>query len=102
MGLETLKQVAKWIKEKFHAEKVILFGSFLSMGEKAQDIDLLVIMKTNLKPYKQTSLIRMAMDKEFGVFSSMDIIVRTPEQVEERLKLGDYFIKSILSEGMAL
>ena len=32
----------------------------------------------------------------------MDVIVRTPEEVEARLELGDFFIKEILDKGKVL
>jgi len=32
----------------------------------------------------------------------MDVIVRTPHQVETRLAMGDFFIKEILDRGKVL
>ncbi len=59
-------------------------------------------MDTDLKPYKQASLIRLYLDKEFGVNHPMDIILRTPETIEKRVELGDFFIREIISKGISL
>jgi len=32
----------------------------------------------------------------------MDILVRTPEEVKQRLAIGDFFVKDILSRGKVL
>ena len=47
------------IREKFEPQRIILFGSHANgVPTKGSDIDLLIVMNTNLKPYKQSSLIR--------------------------------------------
>ena len=98
-----VQSLAQKIKEKFNPQKVILFGSHANGAPaKGSDIDLLIIMNTNLKPYKQASLIRMFLDDIFGVNYPIDIIVRTPESIERRIKEGDFFIKSVLEEGASL
>jgi len=35
-------------------------------------------------------------------FLAMDILVRTPEEVKQRLAIGDFFVKDILSRGKVL
>jgi len=32
----------------------------------------------------------------------MDILVRTPDEIEQRIKIADYFIKRILTKGRVL
>ena len=71
----------------------------LSVFLKNSDVDLLVIMETNIPVRKQAFLIR----RETKETIPIDIIVRTPKkQVEERIKLGDFFIKQILQKGVTL
>ncbi|NMG83523.1 MAG: nucleotidyltransferase domain-containing protein [Methanosarcinales archaeon] len=98
-----IKEVGELVKKEFDVEEVILFGSFAS-GKPSQssDLDILVIMDTKLKPYKQSALIRMQLDKKLGVKVPIDLIVRTPQQINERLNLGDFFIKNILTNGVHL
>ena len=95
--------IARLVKSEFKAKEVILFGSFThGKPSSSSDIDILVIMETKLKPYKQASLIRMRLDENLGVEFPMDLIVRTPEQIMKRLKLGDFFLKNILDNGIRL
>jgi len=95
-----IQAIAQTIKEKFSPRRVILFGSY-GYGvpaTKGSDIDLFVIMNTSLPVKKQAFLIR----RELTSAIPLDVIVRTPEQVEERLRLGDFFIKKIMEQGIEL
>ena len=98
-----IKEIGNLIKKEFIAKEAILFGSF-AKGECTEnsDIDILVIMETKLKPYKQASLIRMRLDEKLGVKYPIDLIVRTPQQIKRRLALGDFFLKSVLAKGIRL
>jgi hypothetical protein len=62
------------------------------------DVDLLVIMRTSLKPTEQAVRICQAIEYYFG----LDLIVRTPEMLERRLALGDSFLAEIMSRGKVL
>jgi predicted nucleotidyltransferase len=75
-----IRTLVKQIGRLFRPEKVILFGSY-AYGRPTQDsdVDLLVIMKTRLRPIEQAVSIRQAVDGPFP----MDLMVRTPEQIEE-------------------
>lgn len=98
-----LSKVADFIKEKFGAEKIILFGSY-AYGNPAKDsdIDLLVIMETEERFPVEGANIKIAVRKNFGFFKPMDIIVRTPRYIKERLKENDFFLKEIISKGVEL
>jgi predicted nucleotidyltransferase len=98
-----IRDIANLIKKKFKAKEVILFGSLAwKKNSTYSDLDILVIMETKLKPYKQAALIRMYLDGELGIEVPMDLIVRTPRQIKERLKLGDFFIRKVVSKGIHL
>ena len=100
--IDTYSEIQKFVQElvlKFNPEKVILFGSFAySKPSKSSDVDLLVIMKTNLRPIEQEVAIRKAISRNFP----LDLIVFTPSQLREREKMGDFFIKTILEKGKIL
>ena len=61
-------------------------------------MDLLVIMRTPLKPTEPAVRICQAIEYHFG----LDLIVRTPEMLEHRLALGDPFLAEIMSRGKVL
>lgn len=100
--IELIKKMAFLIKEKFNVEKVILFGSHAyGKPTKDSDVDLFIIIKTDLKPIKQAVLIKKELYKKFGIKFPMDIIVRTPEYVQKRQN-EDFFIKKVLNDGLYL
>lgn len=83
----------------FAPEQVILFGSY-AYGDPTpdSDVDLLVTMNTALRPVDQAVEIRTTIDFPFPV----DLLVRTPEQLSERLNLGDPFFREIIQKGIVL
>jgi len=94
-----IQAVAETIADKFHPTKIILFGSYAyGSPTDESDVDLLVIMKTRLHPPEQAVIIRQALDCPFP----MDLLVRTPEQIEERLRWGDCFVQEVVSRGQVL
>ncbi len=94
-----IRLIAEKIKEKFNPQKVILFGSYAyGIPKKSSDLDLLIIMDTDIHVRKQAFLIR----KEIRGSIPIDIIVRTPKQVAERIEMGDFFIKQIIQKGVSL
>jgi predicted nucleotidyltransferase len=98
-----IKDIAELIKKKFNAKKVILFGSYAyGIPKSESDIDLLIVMDTTLKSYKQATLIRLVLDETFGISFPIDIVVRTPDEIEERLRKNDFFIEKVLRDGIPL
>jgi hypothetical protein len=66
---------------------------------QSSDVDLLVVMETNERPLsKQIEIARALSPHPFG----MDILVRTPEQLRERIALGDSFLREITTRGKLL
>ena len=90
---------ARQIGERFHPERVILFGSY-ARGRPTpdSDVDLLVVMRTRRRPAEQAAAIRREVDFPFPV----DLLVRTPRQIEDRLAMGDCFIREIVTQGKVL
>ena len=94
-----IRAVADQIAKEFKPRKIILFGSYARGKPRPEsDLDLLVIMDTPLKEWEQSLKIRRSLGVTFG----MDLIVRTPKRVAQRLKMGDSFMKDVLKEGRVL
>jgi predicted nucleotidyltransferase len=99
VDLKIIKNMAEFIRKNFNPQKIILFGSYAyGKPDRKSDVDLFIIMDTDISLRKQASLIRSELTSSIPI----DIIVRTPQQVEERLKLGDFFIKKIVKDGLEL
>jgi predicted nucleotidyltransferase len=77
----------------------VLFGSYAyGQPDADSDVDLLVMMDTPLRNVQQAAEIRKAVQFPFAV----DLLVRTPQQLAERLRMGDAFFQEIISRGLSL
>jgi predicted nucleotidyltransferase len=84
----------------FAPQKIILFGSY-AYGTPSvdSDVDLLVIQKTNLQRVERSVAIsELILPRPFPV----DILVKTPNEIQEALNKNDPFIKEIISQGRIL
>ncbi len=97
--LAGIQKIVGQIAAQFHPQKVILFGSLAEGNATAEsDADLLVIMETKERTLRQAADIAAAIEHPFPI----DILVRTPQQVKERLAWGDSFLRQILERGLVL
>ena len=84
------------IMHEFRPEKIILFGSY-AYGNPTldSDIDLLVVM-----PYSGSALHKAGeILSQLQVWMPVDVIVRSAEDIEQRLQLGDRFMQEVLERG---
>jgi predicted nucleotidyltransferase len=88
------------IVQEFQPEKIVLFGSY-AYGEPRpdSDVDLLVVMPFEGSPFRQAAVILSHVVRTVGVVLPMDLVVRTAEQVQERLHMGDSFMREIIEHG---
>ena len=94
-----IQQVADEIVQRFHPQMVVLFGSYAyGTPTRDSDVDLLVMMETQLSNVEQAVEIRKAVDFPFPT----NLLVRTPQQLEERLAKGDIFLQEIMTKGVRL
>ena len=94
-----IDEVVRQIAEKFHPQKIILFGSYARGNPRPEsDVDLLVVMDTPIKEVEQAIEICQQIDYRFG----LDLIVRTPKRLAERLEMGDWFLHDVLEEGIVI
>lgn len=105
LGLKTpvgksLGAAIQKIVDELKPEKIILFGSYAyGTPNPHSDVDLLVILKTNASPKERSWLVsRILLPRPFPV----DILVKTPKEVEKALKSGDFFLHEILTRGKVL
>ena len=99
-SFQLLRRVIRQIVDGVHPKKIILFGSYASgRPDKDSDVDLLVVMNTKKKPVDRTVEVTKTLhDHPFP----MDILVRTPQELKNRLRLGDIFFKEVLAKGKVL
>ncbi|HLF73346.1 MAG TPA: nucleotidyltransferase domain-containing protein [Anaerolineales bacterium] len=100
---KTLPQAIRRIVSELKPERIILFGSY-AYGNPTpdSDVDLLVVIETNGKNkeiYRAVS--KLLYPREFPV----DIIIKTPKEVEEALRGGvdnAFFLREIVKKGKVL
>lgn len=98
--METIREMAGKIVEAFHPERIILFGSY-ARGEAGEDsdVDLLVVANdTRPKPMRSVPLYRLLSDYPY----SKDILVFTPEEIEDYRELKPSLIYRAYKEGVIL
>lgn len=105
MGLKvsvgkSLRPAIQKIVQELKPEKVILFGSYAyGTPSPHSDVDLLVIMKTRASLKERSwAVSRLLLPRPFPV----DILVKTPKEIEKSLKTGDFFLQEILTRGKVL
>ena len=97
---DQIKKMVNKIRVSCSPEKIILFGSY-STGKITfnSDVDLLVVLNTDLRGAERIRMIsRLIYPRSLPV----DIIVKTPDEIEKSKKRIDPFINDILETGIEL
>ncbi len=99
VAMRQIEEFGQRIGREFGAERVILFGSY-ARGEITEDsdVDLLIVGLFEGRSADKSVEIRMKLRPKFPI----DLLVRTPEKVRQRIEMGDSFMKEILEEGKVL
>lgn len=96
---ERIRAYVKQMAAQFHPQRVILFGSYAYGRPTADsDVDLLVVMPHDGHPAVQAAEIRKHVRADFA----MDLVVRSPKEIQRRLAMGDCFLREIMERGQPL
>jgi len=97
---QALKDAVEKIVTKLNPEKIILFGSYAQGSPTPDsDVDLLIIMETNLSQKERSwQVSSILLPRPFP----MDILVKTPQEVNQALNSQDMFVREIFSRGIVL
>ncbi|MCL5103132.1 MAG: nucleotidyltransferase domain-containing protein [Armatimonadetes bacterium] len=99
VSVESIKELSRRIVEEYRPERVVLFGSYAHGTPTVDsDVDLLIIMPFEGKSVYKSVEMRLKLRPLFPV----DLIIRTPESVKQRLEMGDGFMREILTTGKVL
>ena len=103
MGLDISKEIQRITEQiivKYRPDRIILFGS-AARGELRpdSDADFLIIKKeTPLYGADRIRQLSQMIDRNIPV----DLLIYRPEEFEQRLQMGDPFLKTIIKEGKTL
>jgi uncharacterized protein len=93
-----IRKFARAVAEQFDPERIVLFGSYAyGKPHRYSDVDMLVVVAARNEIDKSVQILD-ALDPPFDV----DLIVRSPHNLEWRLREGDWFLREIVSRGKVL
>ncbi len=97
---KSLRPAIQKIVKELNPEKVVLFGSYAyGKPNRDSDVDLLVVLNTRASHSERSwKVSRLLLPRPFPV----DILVKTPKEIEKALKSGDFFLQEILTQGKVL
>jgi predicted nucleotidyltransferase len=93
-----IRRFARAVAEQFQPDRIILFGSYAYGTPHADsDVDVLVVMPAR-NQLDQAVKIHTTVLPPFP----LDLIVRTPKTMKERVEEGDSFLEEVLARGKLL
>ena len=94
---DQLENVKNTIVEALDPQQIIVFGSYIyGQPTPDSDVDLLIVMESDERPAQRAARVsKLLRPRPFP----MDILVRTPEEIQYRLQIGDYFIRDVIERG---
>ena len=96
--MRVIRRFARQVAERFRPDKIILFGSHAyGTPHQDSDVDILVVMPAR-NQHDQAVKIRWEVPAPF----SMDLLVRTPKNMQWRLEERESFTTTIMSKGKVL
>ncbi len=97
--IEQIQDMSNRIVDAFHPEQIILFGSYAyGQPTETSDVDLLVIMPLEGRGVWKAIEIVNLLAPPFSV----DVLVRDPAYINQRLAWNDFFIREIMEKGHVL
>ncbi|MBV8401724.1 MAG: nucleotidyltransferase domain-containing protein [Acetobacteraceae bacterium] len=96
--MQVIRRFARRVADQFQPDKIVLFGSHAyGTPHPDSDVDILVVMPAR-NQHDQAVRIRLAVPAPFP----MDLIVRTPENLQWRLRDGESFHTEIMTKRKVL
>ncbi|MCU0784978.1 MAG: nucleotidyltransferase domain-containing protein [Verrucomicrobia bacterium] len=95
-----IRKFAEAVAQTFRPHKIILFGSY-AYGKPTEDsdVDLLIVMnRTRVRGERMSVRIRRRIPAGFP----LDLLVRTPKFIAQRMAWEDCFTQEILTKGKVL
>ena len=99
VSMREIQTYSDAIAREFRPSRIILFGSHARGKAGAEsDVDLLIVMAHRGHPTEKAIEIRRRINRSFA----LDLLVRSPREIQKRLQLNDWFIREITEQGRVL
>jgi predicted nucleotidyltransferase len=94
-----IKRLCFRIGQEFRPRRIILFGSY-AYGKPSpdSDVDLLVVMPHHGRAIDKAIQIIGKLEHRFPI----DLIVRSPSELRQRLKWNDFFLREATEKGVVM
>jgi predicted nucleotidyltransferase len=97
--MQKIRDLSAQIARAFNPKKIILYGSHAYGNPSTDsDIDMLVVLPFEGKAVRKAIEIRNTVHAELP----LDLLVRTPEQLADRIAQNDWFFREIVEKGHTL
>lgn len=98
---QLLREIVEKIKAEYQPEKIVLYGSYAyGRPDEESDIDLLIVKETEASPFDRRVAVRRIVDLRVPI--AFAPIVVTPQELSDRLEMGDSFFEEIVQKGKIL
>lgn len=99
VSASSIEEISEKIAREFAPDRIILFGSRARGSARPDsDVDLLVVMPHGGQSIRKAVEIRRRIQAPFSV----DIVVRSADELRSRIALGDHFLREATEEGRVL
>jgi uncharacterized protein len=97
--MRLIRNICERIANEFKPEQILLFGSHAyGTPTLESDLDLLVVMPFEGSPLAQA----VKISRQLKLMIPIDLIVRTREQLSQRLSMDDSFMREIVERGKVM
>jgi predicted nucleotidyltransferase len=97
--MKKIEDLSSQIAREFNPDRIILFGSHAyGQPHDDSDVDILVVLSFKGKPVRKAIEIRNKVNAKMP----LDLLVRTPEQLADRLAHNDWFMREVVERGRTL
>jgi predicted nucleotidyltransferase len=92
-----MEEIIRRIVESAQPEKIVLFGSHAyGRPHEGSDLDILVVMESDLPRYKRAVPIYRALA---GLLIGKDVLVYTPQEIDAWSEIPQAFITQVMEKG---
>jgi uncharacterized protein len=99
VAIDEIRAFGRQLAAEYRPRRIVLFGSYAQGKARVDsDVDLLVVL-----PFKGSGISKAAeMIRRLRPRFAVDLVVRTPVDLERRLALNDFFLKEATRKGRVL
>ena len=90
IGTDIMQEIVDRLVERFHPEKIILFGSYATGdADEGSDVDLLIVAETGLPPGERFAAASRALADFPAAF---DVFLKTPDEYRRRRHVVNHIV----------